>query len=197
MLFHHLDLDIFTEMIASAFFVLTTVLAITKLGFGIHENETFGGCLPYNWSCTVCYNTLKVSLLKRDDNVRKLSEAFFPPKTNEPEIVEVIYSFGEDKVNQQIWFWTHDSSYLFFPIETFQYLSLFFGKPAAYFSQKVHLTLDLECSDVDHSLLLLLTQRVRNKPKNPRTTCTAPTSCMQIMGIAVQQPYRSKDASSS
>ena len=150
--------SLFTEMRVSMLFLLTTLLAVTKLGVGV--NETFGECLPYNWSCTICYHTLKVSLLKRDDNVRKLSETFFPPSANEPELVEVTYSFGEDNINPQVWFWTHDSSYLFFPIETFQYLSLFFGKPAAFFSQKVNLTLDLECNGLDHNLLLLLTQRV-------------------------------------
>ena len=151
-------------MIASTFFTIITVLAVTKPGVG--RNETFGECLPYNRSCTVCYNALKVSLLKRDDNIRELSQKFFPPNASEPELVEVTYSFGEDHINQQVWFWTHDSSYLFFPIETFQYLSLFFGKPAAYFSQKANLTLDLECIGIDHNLLLLLTQRVSTIQSN-------------------------------
>ena len=137
---------------------LITILTVTNAGNC--TNVTFGECLPQNTSCSECYRTLKESLLKRDDNVRKLSETFFPPRANQPEFVEVTYYFGENSIDKQVWFWTHKSSYLFFPMETFQYLSLFFGKTAAYFSQKVTLNLDAECSKVQHDIMRLLTQRV-------------------------------------
>ena len=124
-------------------------------------NVTFGGeCDPNKTGCKDCYIVLKESLLKRDGNIRNLSETFFPPQANLPQFVEVTYYFGDDSNDKQIWYWTHESSYLFFPMETFQYLSLFFGKPAAFFSQKVNLTLDAECSEANHDIMRLLTQRV-------------------------------------
>ena len=143
-------------MILSTFHVLITVLLLHT---GASRNVTFGDCLPYSTNCSVCYHTLKESLLKRDDYVRKLSETFFPPRNNQPEFVEVTYLFSDN--DSQVWYLTHDSPYLFFPIEIFQYMSLFFGKPASLFSQKVTLTLDEDCSGASHDIMLLLTQRVR------------------------------------
>ena len=142
-------------MITALSFLLMT-LVITNVG--ADNGITFGGCLPNKTSCSVCYTALKESLLKRDDNVQELSRKFFPPKANIPEVVEVTYKFGNNETN--VWFWTKDSSYLFFPIETFQFLSLFFSKPAAFFTQKMTLYLEEECSEVDHDILRLLTQRV-------------------------------------
>ena len=156
-------------MIQSSLHILITVLPL--LHTGASRNVTFGGCLPHSTNCSVCYHTLKESLLKRDDNVRKLSETFFPPRKNQPEFVEVKYQFGENtNSDSQVWFWTHDSSYLFFPIEIFQYLSLFFGKPASLFSQKVNLTLDEDCSGASNDIMLLLTQRVRTVYKHKQWT---------------------------
>ena len=140
---------------------LTSILAIVNSEAS--TNVTLGECQPPNMTCTNCYSALKESLQKRDDNVRKLSETFFPPSANQPEFVEVTYTFGENSNNKQVWFWTHDSSYLFFPLETFQYLSLFFGKPALFFSQKVSLNLDEGCSGANHEIMRLLTQRVSYK----------------------------------
>ena len=142
-------------------FSMLTVTFFFTITFASDNNDaniTFGGCLPNKTSCSVCYTALKEMLLKRDDNVQELSKTFFPPRSNTPQFVEVAYKFGDN--NTQVWFWTHDSSYLFFPIETFQFLSLFFGKPASLFTQKMTLFLDEECSDVDHDILRLLTQRV-------------------------------------
>lgn len=126
------------------------------------DNETFvyGDCEPANKNCTDCYLTLKKSLLRRDRNIRNLSVAFFPPKDNIPEFVAVTYCFDDHCTEKKRWFWTHDSSYLFFPIETFQYLSLFFGKPAAFFSREVQLRLDEECQNASIDMFTLLTQRV-------------------------------------
>ena len=138
------------------------ILAIAMCNSGVSTtNVTFGSeCEPTKMGCSECYIVLKESLLKRDENVRKLSETFFPPQASLPEFVEVTYIFGGNISNKQVWFWTHESSHLFFSMETFQYLSLFFGKPAALFSQKVNLTLDVECSDANHDIMRLLTQRV-------------------------------------
>ena len=139
-----------------------SILAIAMCSNGDStRNVTFGGeCEPNKTGCSDCYIVLKEALLKRDENVRKLSETFFPPRANLPEFVEVTYIFDGNGSKNQVWFWTHDSSYLFFPMETFQYLSLFFGKSAAFFSRKVNLNLDAECSDAKHDIMRLLTQRV-------------------------------------
>ena len=136
------------------------VILLTLIKFGVSEDAKFGGCQPENQTCTECYHKLKESLLKRDTNVRSLSTAFFPPKDNIPEFVTVTYCFGEDCNNSRVWFWTQDSSYLFFPPQTFQYLSLFFGKPATLFSKGVTLVLDEECYEATHDMFNLLTQRV-------------------------------------
>lgn len=138
--------------------LLTTI--VNNNGGSTNATSMYGGCLPNKTSCSVCYTALKQSLLSRDDNVQSLSQAFFPPEHNQPELVEVTYYFGDNMNDSQVWFWTRDSSYLIFPPEEFQYLSLFFGKPAVFFTQKTILYLDEECSGVDSEILRLLTQRV-------------------------------------
>ena len=121
----------------------------------------YGICQPENQTCAECYRKLKESLLRTDKNILSLSSAFFPPKDNLPEFVIVTYCFDEEICSKtRVWYWTHDSSYLFFPIKTFQYLSLFFGKPATFFSRNLTLNLDMECYNASHDLLNLLTQRV-------------------------------------
>ena len=125
----------------------------------------FGSCLVGRESCSECYLTLKKSLLRRDDNILNLSLAFYPLRHNIPVFVRITYMFGEaPNINPQEWFWTHDSSYLFFPLHTFQYHSLFFGKLQGKVSQRLILTLDEECSATPHKTMELLTQRVRITP---------------------------------
>ena len=134
-----------------------------------NSNETdipFGSCLTGRESCSECYLTLKKSLLSRDDNVLRLSLAFYPPQKNIPVFVSITYRFGEaPNSTSQKWFWTHDSSYLFFPLQTFQYHSLFFGKLEREVSQTLMLTLDEECYAAPVKTMELLTQRV-TKAKN-------------------------------
>lgn len=120
----------------------------------------YGICQPEIQTCTECYRKLKESLLRSDKNILSLSSAFFPPKDNLPEFVIVTYCFDEICSKTRRWYWTHDSSYLFFPMQTFQYLSLFFGKPATFFSRNLTLYLDMECYNASHDLVNLLTQRV-------------------------------------
>ena len=150
-------------------FILILVLTLAHLGVSTDSDVQYGGCQPENQTCSECYHELKKSLLKRDVNVRSLSTTFFPPKDNFPEFVTVTYCFNENCNKTKKWFWTRESSYLFFPLKTFQYLSLFFSKPAEFFSGNVTLTLDEECyinntndnPDYDQ-MLTLLTQRVSN-----------------------------------
>lgn len=132
------------------------------------ENVSFGECIEGKQSCKDCYLALKRELLKRDDNVFKLSEIFFPPDTNPPEFVAVTYVFrdgdGFGHINQnasETWYWIEQSSYLLFPPDTFQYLSLFFGKPEEYYAKEVSVTLNADCIGADTKHMTLLTQRVR------------------------------------
>ena len=128
------------------------------------SNETdppFGSCLVGRESCSECYLSLKKSLLSRDDNILNLSLAFYPPQSSIPVFVSITYLFGEGSDSStQEWFWTHDSSYLFFPLQTFQYHSLFFSKLEKDVSQTLTLTLDAECSSASSKNMELLTQRV-------------------------------------
>lgn len=140
------------------------VIFMTVISLGGSNNITFGGCVPGKTSCSECYFTLKQSLLKRDDNVFSLSDTFYPPSSNPPEFVKITYTF-ENSQNESIWYWTDKSSYLYLPINTFQFLSLFFGKPETFFTGNVELTLDFECKvaneDSEHKEhFKLLTQRV-------------------------------------
>ena len=129
------------------------------------SRRRFGDCLEGHESCSECYLTLKESLLSRDDNIQNLSAAFFPWNASNPIFVTVTYNFN-NLDDSEVWYWTTDSSYLFFEITTFQYLSLFFSKPAALFSQKVNLTLEEDCNYADDRMFKLLTQRVRTLVAN-------------------------------
>ncbi len=141
------------------YLIVATVFIIIIVQINAVDDSSFGVCLPGQESCSQCYLTLKQSLLGRDDNIRNLSNTFYPPKANIPEFVTVTYKFGNNTtIEPKFWYWSHDSSYLFFQLTTFQFLSLFFSKPAALFSQKVTLTLNESC--VDSSDFQLLTQRV-------------------------------------
>ena len=148
------------RILISLIYILLAV-SVTKIEGQQASNVTFGACKPGKDSCSECYLTMKKLLLGRDDNILNLSRAFFPPKSNIPEFVTVTYLFEDSRVDPQIWYWSHDSSYLFFQFTIFQYLSLFFGKPAQLFSQEVTLTLDTTCATASNSRFRLLTQRVR------------------------------------
>ena len=138
----------------------TAVFLLAGISLVVTSHDKYGACQPENKSCSECYHNLKKSLLERDENVRSLTVAFFPPDQNIPEFVTVKYCFNKDCSIYRTWFWTHDSSYLFFPLQTFQFLSLFFSKPASLFSQNVSVTLDEDCFGTPNKTLTLLTQRV-------------------------------------
>ena len=126
--------------------IAASILIIIVLQVNAIDDSLFGACLPGQESCSQCYLILKQSLLERDDNIRNLSNAFYPPKANIPEFVSVTYIFGTN-IESKIWYWSHDSSYIFFQLTTFQFLSLFFSKPAVLFSQSVTLTLSESCAN--------------------------------------------------
>lgn len=143
-------------------FILISLLTLVHCGLCSSEDVQFGGCQPKNQTCAECYYRLKVILLKSDINVRRLFTAFYPPRShNLPEFVTVTYCFGENCYKNKTWYWTYESSYFFLPLQTFEFLSLYFSKPMEYITQNVTLYLDEECFEADNDMFNLLTQRVR------------------------------------
>lgn len=138
--------------------VVLLVLMVNEVTFSAGTPPPFGSCPPGKEKCSECYLALKESLLSKDGNIQNLSVAFYPPRADKPEFVTVKYHI--DNGSSQLWFWTHDSSYLFFPLKTFQYLSLFFGKLETHVTKSVSLTLDADCQDAKPENMMLLTQRV-------------------------------------
>lgn len=61
---------------------------------------------------------------------------------------------------QRFWYWSEKGSYFIYPLQTFEYLSLFFGKAATFFTGTVTVTLDRECIAADWQFMQHLTQRV-------------------------------------
>lgn len=122
----------------------------------------YGKCNEGDAICRNCYTELVRAVFGNDDNVFNLNKAFFPPRTNPAEFVVITYLFKNESMDEpKIWFWTEQSSYLLHPLHTFQFLSLFFGKPEAFYTQQADVTLNAtDCWGVDDDHLELLTQRV-------------------------------------
>ena len=122
-------------------------------------------------SCRDCYAELVRAVLGNDSNIFSLNKAFFPPTTNPAEFVAVTYHFMNESVDESaVWFWTEQSSYLLHPLHTFQFLSLFFGKPEAFYTQEADVTLNAtDCLGVNDTYLELLTQRVSAWSNNHST----------------------------
>ena len=142
-------------------FIFISLLTLIPCGFSSSSDVQFGGCQPENQTCAECYYRLRVSLLKSDRNIRQLFVAFYPPRYELPEFVTVTYCFDENCNRKKMWYWSQKSSYLFFPLQTFEYLSLYFSQPMKYITQNVTLFLDEECYEADNHMFNLLTQRVR------------------------------------
>lgn len=109
------------------------------------------------------YSKLETALTTNENNKYQLSRAFFPPVDNPPEFVTVRYTFMQSKT--QTWYWSTFTSSFIHPPEVMQFMSLFFGKPHAFFAGEVELDLTNEsivgCDD-DLEQMQLLTQRVSN-----------------------------------
>ena len=125
----------------------------------------------YNTGALNCsYELLEKSLLTQQ-NKYELSRAFFPPIANPPEFVTVNYSFLEINQNK-IWHWSVFTSGFIHPPEVLQYMSLFFGKPHAFYNGSIHLTLEKTTSETiadcaeDLQKMQLLTQRVSKHRRN-------------------------------
>ena len=147
-----------------AYILICSCIAVVSMASGIHGQVDFqySKCSKGEDSCRDCYAELVRAVLGNDDNVFSLNKAFFPPRTNPAEFVAIRYHFKNETMNElATWFWTEQSSYFLHPLHTFQYLSLFFGKPEVFYTQEADVTLNAtDCWGVDDSHLELLTQRV-------------------------------------
>ena len=126
--------------------------------FDRDSEDSIGQCDQGN-QCTECYRSLVESLLSRDQNLFNLSKTFFPAHSNDrPQFVSITYRFNGTN-DTRVWYWSEKGSYFIYPQQTFEYLSLFFGKASAFFAGTVTVTLDEECLYAEH-FMHHLTQRV-------------------------------------
>lgn len=140
-----------------------TLTTFVPTGVAAANNFVFGECSPGKDSCCDCYISLAQHLFQSDDNVFNLSSAFFPTDENTPEFVVIRYHFQNASYERvQTWYWGASASYFMYPIATFQFLSLFFGKSEVFWSGEADVTLNAtECEGVQDKHLEFLTQRVR------------------------------------
>ena len=137
-----------------------------------HDNsdDLIGQC-DEGSNCTDCYQMLVISLLSKDQNLFNLSKAFFPTNSDDrPQFVTITYRF-KDTNETKVWYWSEKGSFFVYPLQTFEYLSLFFGKASAFFSGSVTVTLDQDCLHAEH-FMQHLTQRV-SKNKNYKSIIIA------------------------
>ena len=123
--------------------------------------------------CAKCYAVLANELFINDRNRYNLQKAFFPPDVENPFFVTVTYIFTRNLtgdgstnytepgpgINSETWIWTLSSSYLFQPLESIQFTSLFFSDPSLR-ENNVTLYLRPRCQNSSDDFKLLLTQRV-------------------------------------
>ena len=130
------------------------------------NNDDIGQCDNESDNCSTCYKALVKSLMSKDQNLFNLSRAFFPTNSNDrPQFVTITYQFkGTNET--RVWYWSEKGSYFVYPLQTFEYLSLFFGKAAVFFTGNVTVTLDEECLptvDRQNDFMQHLTQRVSTR----------------------------------
>ena len=123
--------------------------------------------------CTKCFDALVNEIITNDRNRYNLQKTFFPPEKSNPVFVTVHYVFtrnltGDGTTNYtaegetETWYWAAATIYLFQPIDSIQFTSLFFSDPGKR-SDSVKLFLQPSCRGNDSLSLemrMLLTQRV-------------------------------------
>jgi hypothetical protein len=174
-------------MFIKALFLLLTVV------YNFHKTTAHGeiNIKCKNGTCTKCYTTLAMELLKNADNYIALQSTFFPPDDSGPDFVIVMYIFDDqDDLNEtesassnqnltnHIWFWSSSAYFFYHPLRVIQFTSLGFSDP--YLKQKsILLHLPASCyyseSNADpHDQRIfnmkLLTQRVSHKINNNYTS---------------------------
>ncbi len=131
-----------TTVLISAFWLAQLVYSLPlKVSNGEDEVSDDFQCEAEKNECSECFNVLANELFIIDRNRYNLWRAFFPPDIANPVFVSVTYYFtrnmsGDGSTNYSLttpimnWFWTHSTFYLFQPIESLQFSSLFFSDPS-------------------------------------------------------------------
>ena len=121
-------------------------------------------------NCATCYDVLASQAVTSAKNRYNLQQAFFPPRRENPVLLEVIYKFDVNTTNgpideslnsSEVWFWTDSGFYLYQPLDVIQLTSLFFADYSLRRS-KVILHLRQDCRGASEKHMELFTQRVRN-----------------------------------
>lgn len=121
--------------------------------------------------CSNCHSLLVSQVTEQDGNYLNLSSTLFPPNASTPVFVTVTYHYLADngtEVEQEVWFWSTATFYIFHPLHVFQFTSLFFSETRL-LAAEVDLTLHSNCSAASEKSKQLFTQRVSklnhcNKP---------------------------------
>ena len=112
--------------------------------------------------CSKCYKVLASSVVYSDRNMFQVQNTFFPPEEESPVFVIVKYEY-KDEANgtsyHETWFWSTSTFYIFQPLDTFQFTSLFFSDTQL-LTSNVTLTLPLDCYNASKDYKTMLTQRV-------------------------------------
>ena len=141
-----------------------TVIVLASVTTQEGGNEfTFGAHLPGKESCKECYLTLVKSVLGNSDNVFNLSNVFTSGDHDDPSfmIVNYEFEFHDQPSQREIWLWAETQTYFLYPLDVFQFISLYFGNPREFYETSVSLSLNgTECYGVKNEYMRLLTQRV-------------------------------------
>lgn len=138
---------------------LLIILGLHVCKCSLDEADDLIGQCDEGSNCSECYQALVKSLMSKDKNLFNLSKAFFPTNSDDrPQFVTVTYHFKNIN-DTRVWYWSQKGSFFVYPLQTFEYLSLFFGKASTFFVESVTVTLDQECLYAEH-FMEHLTQRV-------------------------------------
>ena len=161
-------ISLFVAMISCATVVSTLPLLANTTDKAALANSF--GCEPGNETCSGCYGVLFNEMLINDRNRYNLQRTFFPPDNDNPVFVSVTYYFTRNMSGngstdysltspKQSWYWTQSTFYLFQPVQSLEYTSLFFADTTSRESS-VSLYLQPDCLRADLEMIKLLTQRV-------------------------------------
>ena len=138
---------------------LLIILGLHVCKCSLDEADDLIGQCDEGSNCSECYQALVKSLMSKDKNLFNLSKAFFPTNSDDrPQFVTITYHFKNIN-DTRVWYWSQKGSFFVYPLQTFEYLSLFFGKASTFFVESVTVTLDQECLYAEH-FMEHLTQRV-------------------------------------
>jgi hypothetical protein len=140
--------------------LVAACMHICKCSLKLDEADGIIGQCDEGINCSECYQTLVKSLLLKGNNLFNLSKTFFPTNSDDrPQFVTITYHY-KDTNETKVWYWSQKGSFFVYPLQTFEYLSLFFGKASTFFVGSVTVTLDQECINAEEEFMQHLTQRV-------------------------------------